>query len=158
MKHITKKIYCDTSVIGGIVDNEFSEHSKKFFTYVKSGFFYLVLSPVVDDEINSEWTPEEVIKEYENLIKFCEIVGVTQEAIDLQQAYLNAKILEPKWEDDALHVSLATVNNCDLIVSWNFKHIVNYQKIPLYNAVNKLNGYNEIQIFSPLELEVNDEE
>jgi len=158
MKKIIKKVYCDTSVIGGIADNEFSEYSKRFFTYVKSGFFNLVLSPVVDDEINSEGTPEEVIKEYEGLIKHSEIVAVTQDAIELQQAYLNAKILTTKWEDDALHVSLASVNNCDYIVSWNFKHIVNFQKIPLYNAVNKLNGYGEIQIFSPLELEVNDEE
>ncbi len=158
MKKTIKKVYCDTSVIGGIADNEFSEYSKRFLTFVKSGFFNLVLSPVVDDEINSEGTPEEVIKEYENLIKYSEIVDVTQEAIELQQAYLNAKILTTKWEDDALHVSLASVNNCDYIVSWNFKHIVNFQKIPLYNAVNKLNGYGEIQIFSPLELEVNDEE
>lgn len=158
MKKIIKKVYCDTSVIGGIADNEFSEYSKRFLTYVKSGFFNLVLSPVIDDEINSEGTPEEVIKEYEDLIKHSEIVDVTQDAIELQQAYLNAKILTTKWEDDALHVSLASVNNCDYIVSWNFKHIVNFQKIPLYNAVNKLNGYSEIQIFSPLELEVNDEE
>ena len=36
--------------------------------------------------------------------------------------------------------------------SWNFRHIVNFQKIPRYNAVNTLNGYKEIAIYSPLEV------
>jgi len=50
---------------------------------------------------------------------------------------------------DALHVALATVAKCQLIVSWNFKHIVHFQKIPLYRAINTVNGYNEINIYSP---------
>jgi hypothetical protein len=51
-----------------------------------------------------------------------------------------------------MHVALATVSNSDLIVSWNFKHIVNFQKIPLYNAVNTLNSFGKIAIYSPLEV------
>jgi len=58
---------------------------------------------------------------------------------------------------DATHVSLATVSGCSLIVSWNFKHIVNYKKIPLYNGINKVKGYSEIGIYSPLEVIDNDE-
>ena len=150
-KHI-KTVYCDTSVIGGIADSEFSIHSRQFFKNVRAGLFSLVISPVVDDEINTGVTPQTVITEYENLLEFCEIAKVTEEALELQNAYLREKILSPQWEDDALHVALATVHNCDIIVSWNFKHIVNFQKIPLYNAVNRLLGYNEIQIYSPLEL------
>jgi hypothetical protein len=111
-----------------------------------------VISPVVDDEINTDGTPAAVISEYENLLEYCEIAKVTEEALELQSAYLREKILTPQWEDDALHVALATVHSCDIIVSWNFKHIVNFQKIPLYNAVNRLLGYDEIQIYSPLEL------
>ena len=49
-------------------------------------------------------------------------------------------------------MALATVSQSSLIVSWNFKHIVNFQKIPMYNAVNTLNGYREIAIYSPLEV------
>ena len=152
MKKKTNRVYSDTSVIGGIVDSEFSEHSKRFIKFAKSGLFTLVVSPVIDDEIFTDDTPSQVIREYESLLKFCEIARVTQESLELQQAYLKEKILTSKWEDDALHVAVATVHECDLIVSWNFKHIVNFQKIPLYNAVNKLLGYNEIQIYSPLEL------
>ena len=75
----------------------------------------------------------------------------------MQQSYIAERILTNKWIDDALHVALATVGNCDVIVSWNFKHIVNYKKIPLFNAVNILNGYEKLDIYSPLEI-VNDED
>jgi predicted nucleic acid-binding protein len=139
-------------VIGGITDSEFSIHSQQFFRNVRAGLFSLVISPVVDDEINTRGTPKAVITEYEKLLEYCEVAKVTEEALELQSAYLREKILSPQWEDDALHVALATVHSCDIIVSWNFKHIVNFQKIPLYNAVNKLFGYNEIQIYSPMEL------
>jgi hypothetical protein len=55
-------------------------------------------------------------------------------------------------EEDALHVAVATASDCSLIVSWNFKHIVHFEKIPLYNAVNTLRGHAHIGIFSPLEV------
>ena len=149
-----KRVYCDTSVIGGIIDDEFHDACIRFLGYIKSGLFDLVLSPVVDAEIYSGKTPDKVIREYEALLKYAEVVEVSEEALQLQQRYLDANILMPKWEDDALHVACASVSLCDYIVSWNFKHIVNFQKIPLYNAVNKLHGYSEIQIYSPLEVEL----
>ncbi len=152
MKKRIITVYCDTSVIGGIADSEFSEPSKQFLKNVKAGLFSMVISPVVDEEINAEGTPITILKEYEKLLDSCEIAEVTEDALELQRAYLTEKILGPQWEDDALHVALATVYGCDMIASWNFKHIVNFQKIPLYNAVNRLLGYNEIQIYSPLEL------
>ena len=58
---------------------------------------------------------------------------------------------------DALHVALATTTECDLIVSWNFKHIVNYRLIPRYNAVNVLMGYGQLAICTPTEV-IGDEE
>ncbi|GAB4162842.1 MAG: hypothetical protein Fur005_21790 [Roseiflexaceae bacterium] len=70
----------------------------------------------------------------------------------MQQAYLAAGIVTAKWATDALHVALATVSGCELIVSWNFKHIVHFEKIPLYNAVNTLEGYGAVAIFSPREV------
>jgi hypothetical protein len=72
--------------------------------------------------------------------------------LELRDAYLQAKIVTPKYSDDALHVALATVSGCSLIVSWNFQHIVHFQKIPLYNAMNTLQGYQPIAIFSPREV------
>jgi len=72
--------------------------------------------------------------------------------LKLRVAYLKADIVTNKYSNDALHVALATVTNCKIIVSWNFKHIVHFKKIPLYNAVNILQGYEQIAIYSPLEV------
>jgi hypothetical protein len=135
-----------------VCDQEFSRASLIFLDLVQKAALEIVISPVVDKEINNPATPPEVLKEYERHLPFCTIADVTAEALHLQHAYLKEKILSPKWEDDALHVALATTNACDMIVSWNFKHIVNFRKIPLYNAVNTLLGYREIEIYSPLEV------
>jgi hypothetical protein len=69
--------------------------------------------------------------------------------LELRNAYLSAGVVTPKSTDDAAHVALATISGCRMIVSWNFKHIVHFEKIPKYNAVNTLNGYRSIEIFSP---------
>jgi hypothetical protein len=81
-----------------------------------------------------------------------EIAEVTFEALKLQEAYTDAGILSEKHSTHALHVALATVSRVSQIVSWNFKRIVNFQKIPMYNAVNTLHGYTGISIYSPLEV------
>ena len=67
-------------------------------------------------------------------------------------------VVSENYLADALHVALATVTGCDLIVSWNFKHIVNYRKIQQYNAVNALHGYGSIAIYSPLEVVDNEDQ
>jgi hypothetical protein len=104
----------------------------------------------VSEEISE--APSEVIKLFHKALVFCEIAGVSEEAIKLQGRYIQEGIVSPQYYDDALHVAVATVSECDCIVSWNFKHIVNYHKIPQYNAVNVLNGYKNISIYSPLEV------
>jgi hypothetical protein len=86
------------------------------------------------------------------MLQYAEIIEVTNEALDLRDAYIKENIVSSKYLDDALHVALATVSGCQIILSWNFKHIVHYHKIPLYNAVNTLKEYNHIKIFSPLEV------
>ena len=144
------RVYADTSIFGGIYDDDFQEVSEEFFEEVKKNRFTLITSAVVRAEI--EPAPEKIKIFFNDLIEIAEIVDVSKEALDLRNAYLKAGILTSKYSDDALHVSLASVSNCSLIVSWNFKHIVHFEKIPLYNAVNILNGYSEIKIFSPLEV------
>lgn len=86
------------------------------------------------------------------MLPFMEVAEIDQAAIDLRSAYVEAAIAEPKWAGDALHVAIATVARCSIVVSWNFKHIVHYDKIPLYNAVSILKGHAPISIFSPREV------
>ena len=150
------RTYADTSVYGGLHDKEFAEASRTFFDHVRAGRFSLVISAVIDDEL--EEAPSRVRNDYESLLPLAAIADVTDEALELQQAYLDAEILTPTWEDDALHIALATVSECELIVSWNFQHIVHFQKIPQYNAVNALHGYDEIAIHSPSEVISDDDE
>ena len=144
------KIYVDTSVFGGLFDREFSESTKKLLDLIDSRRLTLVTSAVVEGEI--EHAPETVRTVFYEYAKTAEIAKVDESALSLREAYIDAEIVTPKSLDDALHVALATLSECDLIISWNFKHIVHYDKIPKYNAVNKLHGYREIGIFSPLEV------
>ncbi len=81
-----------------------------------------------------------------------ELAEISQAVLDLRDAYLGAGIVTPKSTDDATHVALATISQCEIIVSWNFKHIVHFQKIPKYNAVNVLHGHHSINIYSPSEV------
>lgn len=144
------KIYADTSVFGGIFDEAFAEPSKQLFAEIDAERFLLVTSAIVEAEI--EPAPEKIRAFFSRYAATAEIAQVTQEALLLQQAYISCGVVTPKSAEDALHVSLATVSQCSLIVSWNFKHIVHFDKIPKYNAVNILNGYGQIGIYSPLEV------
>jgi len=144
------RVYADTSVFGGVYDDEFKQPSQTFFEQVKNGRFILVISAVVQDEMVA--APSAVRGFFEEMLGLAEIADITESALDLRDAYLQARILTPKYSDDALHVALATVAGCPLIVSWNFQHIVHFQKIPLYNAINTLKGYQQIAIFSPREV------
>ena len=149
------RVYADTSVFGGMFDKEFETASKMFFGAVKKGSFKLITSELVRQEI--QVGPQKVINSFEEFLVVAEIAEITDSALQLQQSYVQAGIVSEKYATDAMHVALATVSNADLIVSWNFKHIVNFQKIPLYNAVNTLNRFGKIAIYSPLEVIENED-
>ena len=143
-------VYADTSVFGGIVDDEFAKVTNQFFREVRLGRFSLCVSALVQTELRG--APQPVKAMFEDMLSWTTVAPISDEALDLQQAYLKAGILTPRWADDALHVAMATVADCSLIVSWNFRHIVHYQKIPQYNAVNASFGYRPLAIYSPLEV------
>ena len=150
MKKRLLRAYTDASVFGGVFDKEFDQASRTFFDQVREGKFRLVTSAIVQAEIEN--APSQVKKLFDEMLEFAEIVNVTESATRLAKAYLDARIVTPKWETDALHVAVATVSTCSLIVSWNFTHIVHFDKIGRYNAVNTLNGQTTIAIHSPQEV------
>ena len=149
------RVYADTSVFGGVFDPEFSAPSKKFFDEVGAGRFVLVISPVVEEELKQ--APDTIRSFFASVAEFASEVEITREAIALQQQYIERGVVAERSLTDALHVAMATVSECELIVSWNFKDIVHFEKIPKYNAVNVLNGYAHIDIHSPLEVIQHDE-
>ena len=150
------RVYSDTTVFGGIVDDEFADTSHLFFRRVRDGQFVLVLSGLVVQEIAAG--PPEVQELLDHHIDSAEIVDINLEAIELQQAYIAAGFVRAKSHNDALHVAAATVHGCSLIVSWNFRDIVNFRKIPLFNAINAIHGYGSLAIYSPLEVTKDDDE
>ena len=150
------RVYADTSVYGGVFDDEFAKPSQAFFGLVRQRRFLLVHSILVSDEISR--APEQVQRLFDGLQTHSSPAEISDEAVRLHQAYLDAGIVGPRSDTDALHVAVASVSDCRLIVSWNFKHIVHFQKIPLYNGVNQSRGYAPIAIHSPEEVITNDDE
>ena len=149
------RVYADTSVFGGAQDREFSELSEPFFARVREGEVQLVVSALVLDEL--EGAPEAVRRFLEELSPLVERVDIGEDAYALREAYMRAQVVGPKWQADALHVAAATVTGCRVLVSWNFKHIVNFKRIPLYNGVNQTEGYGPIAIHTPPEVVFDDE-
>ena len=144
------RVYADTSVFGGVFDEVFKAPSRLFFDQVRNRRFHLVTSALVQEEI--EPAPVQVRQFFNQMLSAVELIDISEEALRLRDAYLEAEIISFHWSGDALHVALATVARCSLIVSWNFKHIVHFEKVPLYNAVNVLKGYSNVGIFAPLEV------
>ena len=144
-------VYLDTSVIGGCFDAEFSEWSNSLMKDFLAGTFVPILSDVLAAEIQD--APETVRRKYEDLTRIeHKFVVVTQETIDLAESYQRREILTPKFYDDGLHIALASIAEADLLVSWNFRHIVHFDKIRLFNSVNLELGYKPLQIYSPREV------
>jgi hypothetical protein len=150
IKH-PQRIYVDTSVIGGCCDVEFAEASCQLIEMVKRGELALLISVLLADEL--EGAPPEVKAILNDLpTQGLEFVNDSVESRSLRDAYLAAAVVGPAHAADAHHVALATVARADMIVSWNFKHIVHYDKIRGFNAVNLREGYPPIAIYSPLEI------
>ncbi|MCX6972196.1 MAG: type II toxin-antitoxin system VapC family toxin [Verrucomicrobia bacterium] len=144
------RVYADTSVFGGVFDLGIDQASREFFEQIGQGRFELVTSNVVADEL--VLAPERVRLQFETFLPSADLVVPSPQALALQQAYMQAGIVTAKWATDALHVALAAVSHCKIIVSWNFKHIVHFDKIPLYNGVNLINGYDTLSINTPAEV------
>lgn len=65
---------------------------------------------------------------------------------------MSGRVVGNSASDDAFHVALAIVHGADLIVSWNFKHLVHVDRIRAFNSVSVQMGYNTIDIRSPKEV------
>ena len=81
-----------------------------------------------------------------------EYLEISKETYDLALQYINEKVVGQTSYDDCVHIALATVNRADVLISWNFKHIVNLKRIHGYNAVNLKLGYPILEIRSPKEI------
>jgi hypothetical protein len=144
------RLYVDTSVFGGAFDAEFSRATQQLIAEIRGGRFELVTSLIVQDEVSRG--PEEVRALFASFAGVRELVEPSEGALALADAYVHAGVVTERWRADGLHVAIATVTSCAVVVSWNFRHIVHVRKTTGYNAVNKAQGYEEIAICSPPEV------
>lgn len=152
------KVYTDTSVIGGCFDAEFKHWSDALFSEFVQGNKHIILSDLTLQEL--EFARQEIrdkVKEIPDLHRIA--IGISDEAIRLAETYITEGALTNKSYNDALHIALATLHNSEVLASWNFKHIVNLERIRLYNSINLRLGYRMIEIRTPREiLKMNEDE
>jgi predicted nucleic acid-binding protein len=144
------KCYIDNSVFGGYYDIEFSEPTKKFFKEIDAGKKQPFISAISIMEV--EGAPSNVRTLFEKHRGQSTFLPMNKEIEALAEAYIKEKALTRKSLSDALHIATASVYRLDVIVSWNFKHIVNLNRIRLFHAVNLKNGYPMIEIRTPQEV------
>jgi hypothetical protein len=152
------RVYVDTSVVGGYFDDEFEDVTKLFFDRIFKKDFLVYFSEISEAELSlaPDFVKDLKSKIPEDCYRYLEL---EDESRELAETYINEKILGKASLDDAYHIAIATVNRLDVLVSWNFKHIVNYDKIKLFNSINLRFGYPMIEIRSPKEFvkyEIND--
>ena len=100
-----------------------------------------------------EGAPREVQEVLEDVpLSHREDVEFTEEASRLADQYLRAGVVGRSSRLDAQHIATATVHRVDVLVSWNFKHVVNLDRIRGYNSVNMRKGYPMLEIRSPQEV------
>jgi len=145
----TLKIYIENSAIGGYFDDEFMEHTRKLFEKFKNGIYKPVISSHVIAELENG-APDHV-KENLKTINY-EEYAVNDEMLKLAEKYMEQKIVSENYYSDALHIAVATVIGVDVLVSWNFKHIVNLDRIKAFNSVNLKEGYKVLEIRTPREI------
>ncbi len=145
------RLYVDTSVWGGIDDIEFKHWTKLFFEQVDIGKYTIVLSDITLNEL--EFAPK-IIHELLHTVakKNIEIANITDEHFWLAHKYVESGAFTPKYYTDAQHIAMSSILKVDYLLSWNYKHMVNFFRIRQYNLINHNFGYTKINIVSPKEL------
>jgi predicted nucleic acid-binding protein len=148
---MSSRFYFDTSVFGGVFDSEFEEETLLLFEKVKLGHIICVYSDLTERELMD--APEHVRNFFQQLDNnYLERTEVTPEAYKLGQDYIDAKVVGQTSFDDCIHIATATLSKVDILISWNFKHIVNIFRIRGYNSVNLRLGHGTLEIRSPKDI------
>ena len=146
-----QRFYFDTSVFGGVFDKEFDEATLQLFERVKLGEIICVYSDLTESELLD--SPERVRNFFKDLPNANrERVIVNDEILTLASKYISEKVVGKTSLDDCVHIATATINKVDILVSWNFKHIVNVYRIRGYNSINIRSNYQALEIRSPKEI------
>lgn len=145
------RMYLDTSVIGGCLDEEFKEDSIRIFNELEKGKMTIIVSDVLLFEL--EGAPDNVRNVLKNVSPGnIEYVFLNEESLALAGRYIKEGAVAKKSISDARHIAISTVERVNVFLSWNFKHIVNINRIQSFNSVNLKLGYPLLEIRSPKEV------
>lgn len=146
------KVYLDTSVISHLLQEDVPEKmadTRQLWEMFQNEVYEVCLSTVTLQEIDDCAEPKRsCLWEYLNQIKY-ETYDVTDNVLRVARQIIDMGVLTKKSFDDCQHIGVAVVNDCDCIISWNFKHIVNIKTIRGIRAITNLEGYRSIEIWSP---------
>jgi len=146
-----QRFYLDTSVFGGVFDWEFEEWTLQLFERIKLGKVVCLYSELIETELLN--APDKVKKFFIELPKEnMEKVQINDDILTLATKYIDEKVVGQTSLDDCIHIATATFYKADILVSWNFKHIVNVYRIRGYNSVNLRMNYQSLEIRSPKEI------
>ena len=146
-----QRFYLDTSVFGGVFDEEFEEWSLQLFERINIGEVLCLYSELTETELLN--APDKVKKFFRELPpKSREKVEINDNILELATKYINEGVVGQTSFDDCIHIATATYHKADILVSWNFKHIVNVYRIRGYNSVNLRMNYQSLEIRSPKEI------
>jgi len=149
--YMQQRFYFDTSIFGGVFDKEFDEATLQLFERVKLGKVVCVYSDLTETELLN--APERVRDYFKKLPKeSLERVVVNDEILSLASHYVKENVVGQTSFDDCIHIATATICKTDILVSWNFKHIVNVYRIRGYNSINIRLNYYPLEIRSPKEI------
>ena len=151
---VIKRVYVDTSVVGGAFDKVFAWQTNPFWDAVHDGEIIVIVSDLLKSELAG--APKHVKDFFDELPESqIEFVASTVESDNLAAQYITENVVGRSSLDDCKHIALATISRADCLVSWNFKHIVNANRIRGYNSINAKLGYLPIDIRTPYEV-IND--
>jgi predicted nucleic acid-binding protein len=146
------QIYLDTSVISACVDDRMRERQKDTEElFHRLGEYEVSISELTLTEIENT-RDEEKRNQMSRIISPFQVLEITDEMRKLREIYLKEEVFSPASIDDALHVACAVISRVDILVSWNFRHLVRRTRRALINEVNIRHGFRTIEIVSPPEI------
>jgi len=146
------KIYLDTSVISHLDQQDVPEKMADtilFWKDVEKEIYDIHISDLTLEELDNCYEPKRsfMFKEMSK-IQYTKIES-TKESKQLAALYVKQGGLSPSSINDARHIAVAAINNCNAIISWNFSHIVNLRAMMAVDVVNLKEGYSSLRILTP---------
>jgi hypothetical protein len=153
------RLYLETSVFNFYIDEDRGDahaDTVRLFKEIESGKYEAFTSDYATDELEKA-LPEKRDKMIHLFAEYgIKVLEPSVEASRLADKYVAQGVIPLKYRTDGLHIAIAAINGLDMVISMNFQHIVKRKTIKMTGAINTLNGYQAVEIYSPMEVVENE--